>query len=179
MIQEEIEKTFDLKEKLPEAIIKICEFLDMNGYPISGCFELSPLDKKEWSMDWLGKEANIINFLRPFGRGASGDVYLLWLINNISLENAPVVMFGSTGEAKVLASNSLEFCKLLCLGYNEVGLEDHSVPSNKADYEEAKLFREYMITIYSFSLPEIGDEIINKAQKKFPNFENWVESYLN
>jgi hypothetical protein len=171
MISQDIEVTFPNGQKLPDPIRSICRFLDGNGYPISGCFELSTIGIDDMN-HWFHKTPAAVNQLLPFGRGACGDVYALWLTEGLAPDEAPVVMFGSEGELKVLALNSLEFCRLLCLGYSEVGLEDHSLPSS--EYEETRRFRSYMIQQFTFELPKNGDCIIQPAMARFPNFEAWV-----
>jgi len=47
----EIESTLPDDLKLPRAIAAVCRYLDLHGYPISGCFELSAIgrdDLKHW-----------------------------------------------------------------------------------------------------------------------------------
>ena len=176
MIQKKIERTFTAEGKLPEAIAHICKYLDENDYPISGCFELSTIGMDDMN-HWFRNNTHVVKELMPFGRGACGDVYCIWLTEGLDAEEAPVVMFGSEGKLSVLAVSSLEFCKLLCLGYSEVGLEDHTIPSG--EYEDADELRNYMFRIYDFNLPKVGAKIINRANEKFPNFKKWVEKYAN
>ncbi|WP_049723845.1 hypothetical protein [Gilvimarinus polysaccharolyticus] len=176
MIQDRIEGTFRDGKRLPKAIAHICDFLDKHDYPISGCFELSAIGMD--SMDyWFRNNPQAVDSLIPFGRGACGDVYCVWLTDNLPAESAPIVMFGSEGELSVLAKTSEDFCKLLCLGYSEVGLEDHSKPGD--DFEKTEPFRSYIMNIYSFTLPDTGDAIINSANKAFPNFKEWEAKYAN
>lgn len=171
MISQDIEATFQNGQRLPEPIRSICQFLDGNGYPISGCFELSTIGIDDMN-HWFRKTPSAVDQLLPFGRGACGDVYALWLTEGLAPDEAPVVMFGSGGELRVLALNSLEFCRLLCLGYSEVGLEDHSLPGT--EYEETRPFRNHMVKLYAFELPQSGDCIIRPAAARFPGFGAWV-----
>lgn len=176
MIQEEIESTLPSGKRLPEPIAKICTFLDENDYPISGCFELSKIGMDDMNY-WFRNNLHAVQELIPFGRGACGDVYCLWLTQGLSTDEAPVVMFGSEGELSVLAKNAKEFCKLLCLGYSEIGLEDHTVPGD--EYEETEEFRNYMLKTYNFNLPETGALIIKQANEAFPDFIEWERKYAN
>ena len=172
MIQEEIEKTFYNDQKLPVAIGHVCAYSDIHGYPISGCFELSTIGMD----DLRGRfktNPSALDELLPFGRGACGDVYALWLTNNLKPEAAPVVMFGSEGELLVLAKNAEEFCMLLCLGYSEIGLEDHSKPG--VDFPDTEQFRNHIQGIYKFSLPKNAEGHIIEANNMFPSFSQWVE----
>ncbi len=173
MIQEKIESTIISGKKLPKPISYICKYLDENNYPISGFFELSTNGIDDM-LHWFRKNPHAVDELIPFGRGACGDVYCLWLTNGLCPEDAPIVMFGSEGELLVLAKDSKEFCKLLCLGYSEVGLEDHTVAGK--EFSKTEKFRDYIVGIYNFELPETGEFIIDQANKLYPYFKTWVEA---
>jgi hypothetical protein len=174
MKSEQIEATFPLGHRLPEPIVSICEFLETHGYPISGCFELSEIGMEDVK-DWFPDKPEISSQFLPFGRGACGDVYALWLHGSeIQPDTAPVVMFGSEGELPVLASSALEFCRLLCLGYAEIGLDDPL--SEPRDYAETEPFRRFMSERFGFELPENAAPIIAEAESSVPNFAAFVEA---
>ena len=82
-------------------------------------------------------------------------------------------MFGSEGSLPVLATDSLEFCKLLCLGYSELGLDDHCTPGE--DFDETAPLREFPLGLHTFALPKSGMSIIEHAGSRFPGFRAWVE----
>ena len=173
MTPADIEATYPKGHRLPRPIVDLCSFLQHHGYPISGCFELSTIgmdDLKCWFRD---DPASYEQFL-PFGRGASGDVYALWLTNEFSPEHAPIVMFGSEGELEVLATDPEQFCRLLCLGYSEIGLDDPT--TQPTDYDETAPFRQFMVERYGFQLPATAAPIIDAARTAFPSFKTWVES---
>lgn len=167
----EIENTFPLGHRLPQPIVDICNFSEEHGYPISGCFELSEIGVESLK-GWFRKEPEAYQAFLPFGRGACGDVYALWLTEELSPEHAPVVMFGSEGELVTIATDATQFCRLLCLGYSEIGLEDPS--STPADFDETAPFRRYMQERYHFELPSTAAPIMGPAAARFPNFESWV-----
>jgi hypothetical protein len=170
----EIEATFPTKRRLPDPIVDICRFLEAHGYPISGCFELSKIGVNDVAAWFRNDEAARSAFM-PFGRGACGDVYAIWLIDDLPPERAPIVILGSEGQVDVLASDSTEFCRLLCLGYSEVGLDDsESAPEN---YEETKPFRDFIQKKYDFDLPRTAHPIIENARSLFPCFQQWVEEH--
>jgi hypothetical protein len=173
MTPTDIEATFPQGHRLPCPIVDLCTFLERNGYPISGCFEISKIgidDLKGWFQNDLSSYEQFL----PFGRGACGDVYALWLTDGLSPEQAPVVMFGSEGELEVLASDAEQFCRLLCLGYSEIGLDD---PTTKpADFDETEPFRRFMVERYGFEFPATAAPIIDAARTSFPSFKTWVES---
>ncbi len=169
-----IEATFLKDHRLPQPIVEICKFLEVNGYPISGCFELSIIGMEDLHQ-WFANQPSVCEQLLPFGRGASGDVYALWLTEGLDENHAPVVMFGSEGELVVLAQDSQEFCRLLCLGYAEIGLDNPA--ACPTDFDETAPFREFMLERYGFSIPTTAAPIIDEATARFPAFVEWVEEH--
>ena len=172
MIRADIEATLTNGQQLPEPIAAICTYLDQSGYPISGCFELSTIGVVDLT-GWFEKSPETVFDFIPFGRGATGDVYAIWLVEGSSSDSAPVVMFGSEGDLKVLAINSFEFCRLLCVGYNELGYDDDSVCIS--DESDVRRFREFMEKRFGFTTPRTGEAIVKEAASAYPNFQKWVE----
>ena len=170
----DIEATFPNSHRLPRPIVDICGFLEGNGYPISDCFELSTIGMDDLK-GWFASDPSAYNQFLPFGRGACGDVYALWLMDDLTPEEAPVVMFGPEGELEVLALDSEQFCRLLCLGYSEIGLEDPAAAPT--DFDETEPFRRFVLDRYDFQLPTTALPIIEDAKARFPSFRSWVESH--
>lgn len=169
----EIEATFPLGHKLPKAIVDICDYHREHGYPISGCFELSKIGMDDLK-GWFPNDPATYEQFLPFGRGASGDVYALWLHDGRPPEEAPVVMFGSEGELEVLASDAVQFCRLLCLGYSEIGLDSPTAPPR--DYEDTHQFRTFMIQRHGFDLPQTAEPIVASARLASPDFAAFVSA---
>jgi hypothetical protein len=160
--------------QLPESIGLICDYFDELGFPMSGCFELSDLGRDDL-LGWFQKQPQKVDEFAPFGRGADGSIYALWLEPNRNPNQAPVVMLGSSGTLEILAINPAEFITLLCLGYNEIGYDDVSVPGS--DWDDTSRFREWIIDRVDFDLPETGKEIVDKAKNLFPHFKKRVLEY--
>ena len=93
MTPADIEATFPGEHPLPHPVAEICNFLEAHGYPISGCFELSILGTDDLDR-WFEDNPSVHDQLLPFGKGASGNVYALWLTDGLPSEHAPVVMLG-------------------------------------------------------------------------------------
>jgi hypothetical protein len=171
MDPEAIEATFPHGHRLPAPLVDLCEFEQAHGYPISGCFELAQ-DGMASLAGWFRKEPDAWQHFLTFGNGASGDIYALWLTEGLAPEQAPVVMFGSEGDLVVLACDAEDFCRLLCLGYREVGYHDPASPPD--DFDEAEPLRRFMIARRGYSLPATGEGIAAAAAARFPGFEEWV-----
>lgn len=124
---------------------------------------------------WFKNDEAAQAALLPFGRGACGDIYAIWLTDGLSPAEAPVIMLGSEGQLEVLAVTSAEFCRLLCLGYSEIGLEE--LDADPTDYEETKRFRDYIQAKYHFDFPPTASPIVEKARGLFPTFAAWVAEH--
>ena len=74
MYQQDIEKTLPKGVKLPKAISHICSFADDQGYPISGCFELSAIGMEDMEY-WFKSRPEAVKELIPFGRGAKKRLF--------------------------------------------------------------------------------------------------------
>lgn len=175
MLLEQLNATMPNGLRLPEPIGAICQYLELHGYPISGSFEVEKAGNAELD-SWFRGDETMSNKLMVFGRGACGDTYALWLDGDPSPEDAPVVMLGSEGTFCALAENALEFCRLLCVGYSEVGLDDPGSPGSAG--AETERFREFMVGRYGFEVPETGAELMQVAKERVPHFSSWVETWM-
>lgn len=175
MIQDEIERTLPHGRRLPAALRALCQYADEHGYPISGCFELSTIGMEDLR-GWFRLSPSAADDFLPFGRGATGDVYAVWLTNEPDPERAPVVMFGSEGLLRVLASDSAEFCTLLGVGYKELGNDDESAPP--VENEAPRALREFLRKRFQVVPPHTGEEIVRVAAAAHPGFQSWVEERL-
>ena len=152
----------------------ICRFHEAHGYPISGCFEIVTRGM-DGVRAWFEKSPLAQGSLMPFGVGATGDIYAIWLTNGLLPDSSPVIILGSEGELDVLAVNTREFCRLLCLGYSELGLDD--IDSIPTDFDETKPFRDFMLKKYQFDLPATARPIVDEARSQFPDFKGWVAEH--
>lgn len=174
MTAETVKSNFPDGVALPVGIHSICEYLDENGYPISGCFEISR-NGKEDATSWFGRDEVMLSQVAVFGRGSTGSTYALWLTKNRNPEEAPVVVFGSEGDFMVLATNATQFCRLLGCGYNELEWDDMSMESE--GWAEAQKLRDWLAAKLGLECPATGAEIVTNAQNKHPDFGDWVSNW--
>lgn len=189
-----LQETFPAGIEVPGPLRAICEYRTQIGLQISGHFRLWLYEKGEL-VNWFRLKPDSAKSFLPFGRGVCGDIYAIWLTDDLSAEDAPVVVFGSEGELPVIALNIREFCSLLCLGYSDAAFDDVSIPPTRlrlkennsyddgiyevdlADgsaFAQVKPFREYMLARYDLSIPSTGEPIHKAARERFPHFQQWV-----
>lgn len=174
MLADDVEAKFPKGAALPTPIRALCDFLDANGYPISGCFEISTIGDDDMAA-WFPNDAAMQNKFAVFGRGSTGSVYALWLIAGNDTNNAPVVVLGSEGEFVVLAINAWEFCRLLGCGYDELEWDDLEQPSPMSD--EAQPLRDWLKNHVKMECPMTGVAIVSTAKEHYPGFSEFVRDW--
>ena len=175
----EIAKGIPHEIALPEQLKKLTEWLDQNGYPISGHFELRA-DDGETIRYWLGFN-NISNRFGVFGAGPDGSLYAFWLDDD---RNQKIVHLGSEGgELYILASNFIDFLRLLAIGYDEIGFADLSMSvkewnislgESENDGVNQK-FIKWVENEFGVTIPQKGIEIVDVKDK---SFENWINDQI-
>jgi hypothetical protein len=99
----------------------------------------------------------------------------LWLTPNADPDQAPVVLFESEGQFKVLAANALQFCRLLGCGYDEVESDDLSQPPK--EWNETVPLRNWLSERFTIDFPATGVEIDRTANEQHPGFRRWMEDW--
>ena len=174
-----------IKEGIPSTITvppeleKLCDWVEKNGYPISGSFELYSGDIKIIE-HWFG-HGKVLNRFGVFGTGPDDSLYSFWLDKN---NNQKIVHLGSEGgQLYILAANFVDFLRLLAIGYDEIGFSDLTMSleewnktiEESEDYGKNPKFRNWVEREFQTIIPERGDEISSFQDK---SFEAWVGKQL-
>jgi hypothetical protein len=169
-----VQSNFPDGVKLPDCLRALCDYLDHHGYPLSGCFEICDYGQTDVE-GWFPNDVSTRRQVAVFGKGSTGSSYALWLVPTSDPDEAPVVLFGSEGEFKVLASNAFEFCRLLGQGYDEVECDDLSKPPSH--WAETERLRDWLADRFPIDFPATGAAIARAARKQHPGFSNWMLSW--
>jgi len=110
-----------------------------------------------------------------FGNGSTGSTYALWLSETQDPNSAPVVLLGSEGEFKAVATSVLEFCRLLGCGYDELDMDDLSAPPKF--WNETERFRDWIYHELHITSPRTGAEISGAANSHSSTFADWVTKW--
>lgn len=163
------EQTFPKTIAVPDPLVRLRQWLETSGYPISGCFELRT-DDCGAIHHWFGTDS-ILDRLAMFGAGADGSPYAIWLQDD---GRTPIVHMGSEGVKNfVLAPDFVQFLRLLAIGYDEIGFDDLSVPPTGKDVNPD--FRDWVQTTFSVNIPVTGSEIAEPAKRNHQDFEAWIQ----
>ncbi|WOO87202.1 hypothetical protein RZE82_08795 [Mollicutes bacterium LVI A0039] len=164
---------------MPEEFKLFCEWVNNNGYPISGYFELEPDDGK-YITHWFGFD-DVNDRFGVFGADGSGALYAFWIDDE---GKQKIVHLGSEGDnLYIIADDFIKFLQLLAIGYNELAYAELSLTIaewNKAI--DAKVgegvnpkFQEWVESTFSVKESNRGSEIADFSDS---SFEEWVEQQL-
>ena len=174
MLADVVQANFPQGVTLPTCLRALCDYLDAHDYPLSGCFEICDWGRED-AEAWFPNDPTTQRQVAIFGRGSTGSSYALWLVPISNPDDAPVVLFGSEGEFIVLASNALEFCRLLGLGYSEVEYDNLAAPPDK--WPETAGLRNWLAKRFSINFPATVEEIARTARERYPGFGDWMRQW--
>lgn len=174
MLADDVKTNFPSGIMMPDTIQALCEYLDVHGYPMSGCFEISTIGNDDMQA-WFPNDAAMQDRFAVFGRGSTGSVYAIWLQDDANATSSPVVVLGSEGDLLVLATDSAEFCRLLGCGYNEVEWEDLTKPS--PEWDDTKRLRDWLGGRFNMDFPKTGELIVAAAHKRYPDFPAFIQTW--
>ena len=157
----------------PSELRDLCEWLEKNGYPISGGFELRA-DDYEAVRHWFG-HPRVVDRFGVFGAGPDGSLYAMWKQED---GRQPIVHMGSEGQNNfVLAGSFRDFLRLLAVGYSEIGFDDLTVaPSEREEINPQ--FQHWIEKRYSLPIPRCGSEVTVPASSTHEDFQAWIEKNL-
>ncbi len=165
---------------LPLALKKLCAWVDKNGQPISGYFNLSA-DDGDTMKYWLDTDALSDRF-GIFGTAPDGSLYAFWLDDN---QRQRIVHLGSEGDdLYILADNFVDFIRLLAIGYDEIGSADLDLSVKEWNLEIGEpedegvnpKFRAWVIKEFGVTIPERGNEIVDVDDT---TFSDWLEEKMD
>lgn len=177
---QEIKKGIPSRISIPAALEQLCDWTAVNGYPISGYFELRADDGATMQY-WLGFK-DVSDRFGIFGAGGDGSLYAFWLDDD---DKQKIVHLGSEGESLyILAENFIDFLRLLAIGYDEIGFADLNMGVeewNAAIGQEKEegvnfSFREWVEKEFRVQIPLKGSDIVDVNDK---TFRNWIEEQMN
>ncbi len=154
----------------PEELSMLVDWVEQNGYPISGSFELRA-DDGDTMFYWFGFR-DVETKLGQFGASSDGSLYCFW---DNGTGNYPIVHMGSEGDdIKILASDFVEFLRLLAIGYDEVGSDDLTQPPIENCLNPQ--FQNWVKSQLNVDLPSVGSQITDVAESSSPDFAAWIDA---
>lgn len=162
--------------ELPDALRRICDYLDQTDYPISGCMRLRP-DDYGGLLAWFDGDTAMAAHFACFGAGPDGSLVAFWLLDGTDARQAPVVHLGSEGcDNRVLAKNFQDFLQLFGVGYDELGFDDLNQPPN--DPGSAQNLRAWLQREFGLTCPATGASIVEEARRACPDIQHAIDEWL-
>ncbi|MBT29931.1 MAG: hypothetical protein CMO01_09755 [Thalassobius sp.] len=181
----EFKKAFRHKP-IPEILIGLLNFTNTIAIDdwFSQGFEFE-VDEENYMLKTYSLEEEFLTSLIPFALAdGTGSVYAFWLKNKEnSLENTPIVAFGSEGGYHIISESIDDLLKILTFD-TEVYVDHDDVSYFKSeDDEPSKFIKEYqnwLLENYQISATNNPDEIVQKAREKYQKeFEKWMNKFLS
>jgi predicted dehydrogenase len=129
-------------------------------------------DTRSWIQAWTGnKELSGEEYL-VFGQDGSGGYAAVWCVReDKGLLDQPIVFFGSEGELGIIAENFSSFLWLLAGGFGP-----YEAIAYPGENREANATLAAFAHRYANSAPISPNEVLAKAHREFPTFEDDVRS---
>jgi hypothetical protein len=174
VLKQKVINNFTKGMKVPKSWETVVEWSEKNiGKVIGGHFEIiensNNLLKHLVNID--GKAAKS---LAVIGDNGADNVFCIWEKDK---KNAPIVMLGEAGSARVMAENMDDFIQLLAVGYYEIEAADYDsepVFFEGADHWKNAEFQAFYKKKFKKEVPKTGAEIVGRIATKDADFFNWI-----
>ena len=185
MVKEEDLNNFFEGLEIPDELNALLKFDAevAQGYWFSEGFEFS-LDKDRVGLKTYSDDAKFLNSIYEFANAdGTGSSYGFWLKDeNLDLNKAPIVAFGSEGGFHIVAKNLSDLLQILTfdsepmIDWDEIyyykDLDDFE-PSPKSE-----AYCSWLKEKYAIDKIDNADEIVKAAQEEYQSlFKSWVEQY--
>ena len=156
------------RRKRPETRLEGLRIASVGG-TLSPATSSSQTTPRASALAWFDGRREAATRFRVFGQEASGGLYAFWLREGRQPPDAPIVLLGSEGETRVIASNEDEFLALLACDIADLGMDDDE-PSGSPDHER------YVAWLDEQGLSPASDpeETMVNAELAYPGLEALV-----
>ena len=165
---EQFRETFPSDIAVPDELAQFCRWHELDSPTVSGFRLYADVDN---SIElWFGTPT-VVDRFGVFGSGSDGSLFAIWRQDD---GRQPVVFMDSDGQDNfVLASNCVDFLRLLAVGYDEIGFDNLSQPPEEAPDSQ---FRDWVKQTFAVAIPRFGDEIVEAAMDTHDDFQAWINT---
>jgi hypothetical protein len=174
-----VRRFFPQENEIPAELRLLCEFNDGVETFYGGEFRILPDAYLEFDIlePSFGSNKQAARMIVPFGRTSDGSLFVLWLVNQVTPDKAPVGTLGSEGENAILAEDIRSFIELLANC-------DANLPEYGASGDASRLyshtddsgFTGWVQNTFKITYIRPTSEIVAAAKAKHPGFEDWVNA---
>lgn len=186
MEKRELSKSFGSYE-IPETLVALLDFVNNVSRKrwFSESFQFM-VDIEKIGLKTYSSEEAFLNRLVEFAYAdATGSTYAFWLQKkDDSLENAPIVVFGSEGGYHLVAINTRRFLQLLSYDVEPmIDWEEVSYFKDDEDYEPSEYhetYKKWLQETFMLEIPMDVDFIVEEAQSYYQEaFNDWMAKYYS
>jgi len=182
----ELAKAFG-KRQIPEILLELLNFVNTVSKDnwFSEGFEFS-IDEEKYGLKTYSEENDFLHSLIEFAKAdGTGSTYAIWIKNNDeSLENMPIVAFGSEGGYHIVSENIKGLLEILSYDVEPmIDWDTVDYYKDEDDYEASEyieIYQKWLTENYQIQVTNNADKIVENAQEKYQEeFELWVGKYYS
>jgi hypothetical protein len=174
ILKQKVINNFTKGLKMPKSWETVLEWSEKNiGKVIGGHFEIIE-NSNNMLKHLVNMEGNAAKSLAVIGDNGADNVFCIWQKDK---KNAPIVLLGEAGSARVIAENMDDFIQLLAVGYYEIEAADYdhepTFPVGAEHWENAE-FQAFYKKKFKEEVPKTGAEIVARKTTTDTDFFNWL-----
>jgi hypothetical protein len=174
VLKQKVINNFSKGLKVPKSWENVLDWSEKNiGKVIGGHFEIIE-NSNNMLKHLVNMDDKAAKYLAVIGDNGADNVFCIWQKDK---KNAPIVMLGEAGSARVIAENMDDFIELLAVGYYEIEAADYDLepvfPEGAEHWKNAE-FQAFYTKKFKKEIPKTGAEIVARIITKDAEFFDWL-----
>jgi hypothetical protein len=174
VLKQKVINNFTKGIKVPKSWENVLDWAEKNvGKVIGGHFEVIE-NSNNMLKHLVNMDGKAAKYLAVIGDNGADNVFCIWQKDK---KNAPIVMLGEAGSARVIAENMDDFIQLLAVGYYEIEVADYDLeptfPDGAEHWKNAE-FQVFFKKKFKKEIPKIGADIVARISTKDVEFFDWL-----
>lgn len=173
------------QRQIPKTLVELLKFANTVSKDnwFSEGFEFS-IDEEKYGLKTYSEENEFLHSFIEFAKAdGTGSTYAIWIKNNNeSLENMPIVAFGSEGGYHIVSENLKGLLEILTYDVEPMidweGIDFYKDEDNYEASEHIEAYQNWLKENYQIRITNNANKIVENAQEKYQKeFESWVAKY--
>jgi hypothetical protein len=174
VLKQKVINNFTKGLKVPKSWETVLDWAEKNiGKVIGGHFEIIE-NSNNMLKHVVNMDSKAAKQLAVISENGADNIFCIWYADK---KNAPIVMLGEAGSARVIAENMDDFIQLLAVGYYEIEVADFDaepVFPDGADHWKNPEFQAFYKKKFKKDIPKMGAEIVARITTKDVEFFDWM-----
>lgn len=174
VLKQKVINNFTKGLKVPKSWEIVLDWAEKNiGKVIGGHFEVIE-NSNNMLKHLVNMDGKAAKSLAVIGDNGADNVFCIWQKDK---KNAPIVMLGEAGSARVIAENMDDFIQLLAVGYYEIEAADYDLeptfPEGAEHWKNAE-FQAFYKKKFKQEIHKTGAEIVARITTQNDVFFSWL-----